>query len=666
MTSRVIIPTDGSTRLFTVPFPFLHRDHVRFAVNRALRFRNAHFEWVGENQVEFFEAPPQGVLEIIRQTPGENALVDFQNGSVLTETELNLAVLQNLYLVQELKDYYEALINGSLDKLVLASGRDEAGPVIDKVIAEVLNSELLAELRRRITDIDTNANTINEQRIELEEARTRIDEWIAENGDNVATVIEEVRNEVVEGDTALAEVIGMIGAVSGDSNAFILDTDRVRVTPEESLGSRLSLLQSRIGDVTALVAEESRTRVTEDDALAERLTNVESSFGESNALVTQTLQTLAQEDQALANRIDGVLVQVGNDVTALLLQERTAWAAADQALSRVIDTVQNRVGEHAAAIQTQAQVLDGLKAQYTVKIDNNGVLSGFGLASGPTGPGGAVFSEFLINADRFAFVTPGRAPTVPFAADAHGVYMNDAFIRHLTVDKISGGAINDLWWMHAGGGRIVLDTGTHMKVIGVGFGAHSDLIEWFGPKTAINQCTRANGITWVGTDGQAYFGGNLRAGTIYNAQRTTNTQANAEVVCGPFGTLGRPKVVVVGYTFTSQQTAMALGNGGFNYGAGVTGATIELFRKIGAGGWASVASRRFDGSLNIRNEFDGPDYATHRISGSFTFTDNSAGTEERTFLARIVARDQQQALVSGTNVNRIDTTQELSIVSTEE
>lgn len=45
-----------------------------------------------------------------------------------------------------------------------------------------------------------------------------------------------------------------------------------------------------------------------------------------------------------------------------------------------------------------------LEAQYTVKIDNNGFVSGFGLASSAVN--GTPFSSFIVNADRFAVLNP--------------------------------------------------------------------------------------------------------------------------------------------------------------------------------------------------------------------------------------------------------------------
>lgn len=64
---------------------------------------------------------------------------------------------------------------------------------------------------------------------------------------------------------------------------------------------------------------------------------------------------------------------------------------------------------------TRATVDNGLLAQYTVKVDVNGRVAGFGLAS--TSTGGTPTSSFVVIADKFAVVSPsstGETPKVPF------------------------------------------------------------------------------------------------------------------------------------------------------------------------------------------------------------------------------------------------------------
>ena len=55
--------------------------------------------------------------------------------------------------------------------------------------------------------------------------------------------------------------------------------------------------------------------------------------------------------------------------------------------------------------------------------------------------------------------------------------------------------------------RIVFNNGTYMKVIGINFGASSNLIEWYGPTMAVSACTTGNAISYLTSTGSAYFGG---------------------------------------------------------------------------------------------------------------------------------------------------------------
>lgn len=114
---------------------------------------------------------------------------------------------------------------------------------------------------------------------------------------------------------------------------------------------------------------------------------------------------------------------------------------------RVEDVTDAR--SNAAAIQqeitTRASETGALQAQYTVKVDVNGYVSGFGLAS--TANNAAPFSEFAIRADRFYVASPsgpGIAPIVPFVVNTTtqtvngvsvppGVYMDAAFIKNGTI-----------------------------------------------------------------------------------------------------------------------------------------------------------------------------------------------------------------------------------------
>jgi len=86
-------------------------------------------------------------------------------------------------------------------------------------------------------------------------------------------------------------------------------------------------------------------------------------------------------------------------------------------------------------------VIDGLKAQYTVKINSNGHVVGFGLATTNT-EGGGVASEFSIVADRFKVVKPGSTAAIPvFVVDAalNRVVIQNAIVGDLQSDNYVAG-----------------------------------------------------------------------------------------------------------------------------------------------------------------------------------------------------------------------------------
>jgi hypothetical protein len=139
-------------------------------------------------------------------------------------------------------------------------------------------------------------------------------------------------------------------------------------------------------------------------------------------------------------------------------------ATLNTSVTQSITTVNATIGNLSSTVQqeTTARINadNSLFAQYTVKIDNNGHVSGFGLASETVN--GTTTSAFIIRADRFAVVDPSSASnnltnspssdSVPFAVVDGVVYLKDAKIRDasitnakivsLTANKITAGYIN--------------------------------------------------------------------------------------------------------------------------------------------------------------------------------------------------------------------------------
>ena len=113
---------DGTTRQFQIPYPYVKKDHIIVSLNQ---IANTNFVYINDTTIEFAPlnsvatneqettgAPKTGIeILISRETPLLNALVDFVDGSTLTASDLDTAVLQLLYGLQEAKDDTDAGIN---------------------------------------------------------------------------------------------------------------------------------------------------------------------------------------------------------------------------------------------------------------------------------------------------------------------------------------------------------------------------------------------------------------------------------------------------------------------------------------------------------------------------------------------------------------------------
>jgi hypothetical protein len=375
---------DAATATYTVPFQYLEQPHVRVSVNGFPMTNGAHYDFSGPSSVVFrttFIPQVNAIVDIRRRTPTA-ALVTYQNAAVLTAEDLNTAVLQTLYIVEEVQDNYEATINGGIAKLTngfYTSGQD----AIDAAVQEVLNSALLADLQTRITDIDDNGESIIQHNATLVNIQEQVDALGAIDLEGIGTLITNEQTARIAGDTALVNTIALIGAKSSDNTAFIANLNTLKVSPTESFAQRLAALSAATATASA-------------------------------AIVT----------------------------------EQTARANADSSLASSIATLQSTVGGQSASISTIQTVQNGIAAQFMVKTDVNGRVSGFGLYN--TG----ATSEFIVLANKFAIVdpaAPGGTPKVPFVVTGGVVYMQNvvigsAVIENLavTTQKIANNAVTEI------------------------------------------------------------------------------------------------------------------------------------------------------------------------------------------------------------------------------
>ena len=378
---------NGSTKTFTVSFPYIDKSHVKVYVNNTPMLNPSDWTWSG-SQVAFTYAPGSGAVVLIkRDTPRNTRLVDFQPGAVLTEADLDLAHLQHFYSNQELYDSYERLLDGAKTRLAGANGIaiTEAEELIDNMVAEVLGSTLAATLQASINDIDTNAQNVLDIDSRMVDLESTVDALANINGTGITTFLQNEQTARIAGDNALAADIALIGAANAGDTAFILNSATVKLDTDagatvQQFVNEVHLLGAKNAAGTAFILDENTVKIASD-----------------------TGDTVAQRFSAITSSVNG----------------------------------------NTATIATQASSINGLEAQYTVKVDNNGYVSGFGLAS--TAVNGVPTSEFIVLANKFSVIHPTNGlntPVVPFVVSGGTVYMQNVVVQNALIESLDAGKIS--------------------------------------------------------------------------------------------------------------------------------------------------------------------------------------------------------------------------------
>lgn len=131
--------------------------------------------------------------------------------------------------------------------------------------------------------------------------------------------------------------------------------------------------------------------------------------------------------------------------TVQVVQTTLAKATGDiKSLGERITTVQSTAEGNKATVQALSRSINGLEAQYTVKVDVNGKVAGYGLSTTPKN--GTPESKFIVNVDRFGIGAAGKADVFPFTVDTrqNRVGVNGELVVNgkAIVDRLNAGDIH--------------------------------------------------------------------------------------------------------------------------------------------------------------------------------------------------------------------------------
>lgn len=168
--------------------------------------------------------------------------------------------------------------------------------------------------------------------------------------------------------------------------------------------------------------------------------------GSVNERIKNADEDRKRDIQAISSRLD-TAQQSANETkaTVQVVQTTLTKATGDiKSLGERITTAQSTADGNKATVQAHARSINGLEAQYTVKVDVNGKVAGYGLATTPKN--GTPESKFIVNADRFGVGSTGKADVFPFVVDTqkNRVGVNGELVVNgkAIVDRLNAGDIH--------------------------------------------------------------------------------------------------------------------------------------------------------------------------------------------------------------------------------
>ena len=476
---------DGLQTVFSVPFPYRSPLHVKVLLNGIPAFNPAVYT-LNSSSVVFREAPANGTaIKVFRETPGDTRLVDFQNGAVLTEADLDLSADQLFYLIQEVKENLTSLINGEIFRIGSSQGVVDADPdlVIAGLVEKMLEDANADNLQQRIADIDANAESILQLGTDLQIQLNTLAQGIAatvfvqpgepvpgvggvpdpipegarwyDSDDNNKPYIYQSSAWVSIEDPRIGQAVANISVLQTDvaGNAAAIVTEQLaRSTADTALASELALLGVQNAGQTAFILNSSTVKLDSDvgDTLANRFSQLTAADSDNAALVVAEQTARANADAALASDLSAANARIdlqdsaiaGNASSISSLDSRvtvnegtiSSQASSITALQSSVTSVTGRVSTaevtiaaNTSAISSANGDISTLEARYGVNLNVNGYVTGFIQNNdGQTG-------SFVILADKFAIVDPsgdpGEPQFIPFSVSGGVVSMQNVQIN---------------------------------------------------------------------------------------------------------------------------------------------------------------------------------------------------------------------------------------------
>ena len=347
--SKVLYTGDGVVKSYNIPMPYISPSHISVFVDEILQLENMHYTFSGASTILFLDAPGDNSAIVIKRNTSPTAtIVDFVNGSVLNEQDLDAAYLHNFYLGQEYSDSFNEVINEMLVSVATSQGVVETEPaaIIAALVTDMLDSANAANLQARITDIDANAEAIitlgDALQVQINTLASGVAAAIWIQPTAPVPGVGGVPNPIPEGSRWYDSDDNNHPYIYQSSAWFSIDDPRIG-----NLEVNLSVLQTEVDDNAAAIVAENLAWTTADSAFASELGLIGAQNIGQTAFIIDLNTAYVGPSESLASRFSTISASwAAADVTAVgdaaaytdaeITTEQIARADADGAIASTI------------------------------------------------------------------------------------------------------------------------------------------------------------------------------------------------------------------------------------------------------------------------------------------------------------------------------------------
>ena len=341
--SYVTYTGDGATTSYSVPFPYLAQSHVNVLINGVA---TNDFTWITDSTIQL-DTPTTDIIRIERVTPTD-PLVDFTDGSVLTETQLDSATIQSLYVAEETNDSVEDVMspagtvtypgdgvnfNARNKRIVNIANPTNPQDAATKYYIDVTSSQVATNAAAAATSATNAANSATSAASSASTATTKATQ-ASTSATNAANSATAAGTSATNASTSASNAAASATSASNSATTATTKAGEASTSASQAASSATNAQASATaaaGSESSVAADASAAQTAASDALASKNAAASSATSASNSASTAT--TKASQASTSETNASGSATNAANSATAAANSATAASNSAAAALS---------------------------------------------------------------------------------------------------------------------------------------------------------------------------------------------------------------------------------------------------------------------------------------------------------------------------------------------